>query len=995
TITGGIFYGRVNGSGTIRDSAKVTMTFNSDGDDVAEQKVLRGQKATAPTDPTKEDCTFVGWYNGDNLYDFSTPVTENITLIAKWTVDRVKLTKDILDEKYKEYSVGVSKYVLPSGNYYLGDNISVVAYIDIGSYTSKTQNVVLDLNGYTLKNDTNSIALLCPDYSSTLTLMDSSSAKTGKVISSSGDAVYIGSNSKLNANGGTVEGNINLRSDNAVIDNTDPLNVTIFRNGQIYGYSSNAVINGGIFYSTVGTVYDYSGQITGGIFYGAVNCDKISDSAKVTVTFDSDSGSDITEQKVLRGQKATAPTAPTKAGYDFVGWYQGNTEFDFANTPVIGNIALTAKWSEKPSIPFSTAPQSYTYDGVTQAFSITGTSVTGFDIAYQQNGQTVTNPTNAGSYDVIITRAADNTYKAVNETITNGLVINPKDVTATISPISDQTYTGSDIEPAVTVYDGTTEIPASEYTVSYINNRNAGTATVTLTDVAGGNYTVSGSATFEIKPKTVTATISAISDKTYTGSDIEPAITVYDGTTEIPASEYTVSYTNNRNAGTATVTLADVAGGNYTVSGSTTFEIKPKSIEDALITLSGKLTYNGTEQTQNVTVSLAGFDTVTFDVSCNKQTNVKASGNYTLTVTGNGNFAGTKTLDWNIAPATPTENSAKKTTAKVLKNSALAGASVTKGEILALDGKTPLAGTFAWVDGAKVMSAHGTEQMIFTPENTNYAPITIDVAVIVYSSAPIRYIVKFDTNGGNSIANQTVVKNGEVTKPANPTRDGYIFGGWYTDKELTEKYDFTKAVTKNIILYAKWVREEWKNPFSDVNKGDWFYDDVAYVYDKGLMGFTSMNLFSPNKTTTRGMVVTILYRLDGSPAVSSYCPFDDVPSGAYYRDAAIWAVENGITKGYGNDLFKPNDSITREQLATFLYRYAKYKGIDVSVGEDTDILSYNDARNISEYAFPAMQWLCDKGIMQGSNGNLKPAGNGTRAQIAALLHRFCEKILNG
>ena len=386
---------------------------------------------------------------------------------------------------------------------------------------------------------------------------------------------------------------------------------------------------------------------------------------------------------------------------------------------------------------------------------------------------------------------------------------------------------------------------------------------------------------------------------------------------------------------------------------------------------------------------------MTFDVSGNKQTNVKASGNYTLTVTGNGNFAGTKTLDWNIAPATPTENSAKKTTAKVLKNSALAGASVTKGEILALDGKTPLAGTFAWVDGAKIMSAHGTEQMIFTPENTNYAPITIDVAVIVYSSAPIRYTVSFETNGGNSITGQTVVKNGKVTKPVNPTRDGYIFGGWYTDKELTEKYDFAKAVTKNITLYAKWVREEWKNPFSDVNKGDWFYEDVAYVYTQGLMGFTSMNLFSPNKTTTRGMVVTILYRLDGSPAVSSSCPFDDVPSGAYYRDAAIWAVENGITKGYGNDLFKPNDSITREQLATFLYRYAKYKGIDVSVGEDTDILSYKDAQSISEYAFPAMQWLCDKGIMQGSNGNLKPAGNGTRAQIAALLHRFCEKILNG
>lgn len=839
-----------------------------------------------------------------------------------WT----ELTKDILESNYKVSSQFGDDYKLPDGHYYLSENISSNKRIDIGGV------VTLDLNGYELEHDSNSGTLLYPDYSSTLTLIDSSSAKTGKVISKTGFAVNLMTSSKLNANGGTIEGNVDLTADNAVIDNTDPLNITVFRAGQIESGSSSADIKGGVFYSTVD---EYYGQITGGTFYGIVSgAGTIRDSAKVTVTFNSDGGSSVDEQKVLRGQKATAPTIdPTKAGYSFNGWYNGTTEFDFANTPVTENITLKAKWSEKPSIIFDTNPQSCTYNGSAQAFSITGTTVTGFDISYKQNGQAVTNPTNVGSYDVIVTRAADDTYKAVNETISNGLVINPK---------------------------------------------------------------------------AVTATISAIPDETYTGSNIEPAVTVYDGQTVIPASEYTVSYSDNRNTGTATVTLTNKTGSNYNVSGTTTFEILPKSIDNAVITRSNTLTYDGTKQTQNISVTLDGFDAVTFDVSNNKQTNVNTNGDYTLTVTGNGNFTGTKNFNWNIAPATPTENPAKKTTARVIKGKALSDATVTNGEILAIDGVTVLDGTFAWVDSTKVMRADGTEQIVFTPDNTNYAPITIDVAVSTYTtgggsgsssggggSYTPSYTIKFETNGGSSVKNQTVVKNNKVSSPVNPTREGYVFDGWYTDKGLTKKYDFDTKVTDSLTLYAKWVEKTWENPFTDVNENDWFYENVAYVYEHGMMAGTSKTTFSPNATTTRSMVVTVLYRLEGSPALSSSSSFSDVASGAYYQDAVAWAVANGITSGYGNGKFGPNDHITREQFATFLYRYAKYKGLDVSVGEDTNILSYNDALTISEYAFPAMQWLCGEGIMQGSDDNLMPAGNATRAQIAALLHRFCENVLNG
>jgi hypothetical protein len=182
-------------------------------------------------------------------------------------------------------------------------------------------------------------------------------------------------------------------------------------------------------------------------------------------------------------------------------------------------------------------------------------------------------------------------------------------------------------------------------------------------------------------------------------------------------------------------------------------------------------------------------------------------------------------------------------------------------------------------------------------------------------------------------------------------------------------------------------------PFTDVKDGDWFYDDVKYVYENGLMMGTGDTTFSPNVTTSRGMIVTILYRLEGEPAVSGNCPFSDVAAGAYYENAVIWAAANGIVSGYSNNKFGPNDSITREQMVTILYRYANHKGYDVSVGEDTNILSFDDALSISEYAIPAFQWACGSGIINGtSTTTLSPKDNVTRAQAAAILHRFCELI---
>ena len=160
------------------------------------------------------------------------------------------------------------------------------------------------------------------------------------------------------------------------------------------------------------------------------------------------------------------------------------------------------------------------------------------------------------------------------------------------------------------------------------------------------------------------------------------------------------------------------------------------------------------------------------------------------------------------------------------------------------------------------------------------------------------------------------------------------------------------------------------------------------------MNGVAADKFAPNDKLTRAMMVTVLYRAEGEPAVNRSIPFADVDMGAYYANAVIWGQQNGIIKGYSETEFGPDDKITREQIAAIMHRYAQYKGYDVSVGENTNILSYDDFDSISEYAIPSMQWAVGSGLIKGkSESTLNPLDNATRAEIAAILHRFIEANL--
>ena len=187
--------------------------------------------------------------------------------------------------------------------------------------------------------------------------------------------------------------------------------------------------------------------------------------------------------------------------------------------------------------------------------------------------------------------------------------------------------------------------------------------------------------------------------------------------------------------------------------------------------------------------------------------------------------------------------------------------------------------------------------------------------------------------------------------------------------------------------------------FADLNSTAWYHDGVHFCIENDLMNGITDTLFSPDGTTTRAQIVTILWRLEGEPAVDYLMQFDDVAADKWYTEAVRWAAAGNIVGGYGDGKFGPGDAITREQMAAILYRYCRYKGIDVSVGEDTNILSYTDAFDIREYAIPAMQWACGSGVISGiADGDdmkLDPCGSAKRAQVATILWRFCENVLNG
>lgn len=216
----------------------------------------------------------------------------------------------------------------------------------------------------------------------------------------------------------------------------------------------------------------------------------------------------------------------------------------------------------------------------------------------------------------------------------------------------------------------------------------------------------------------------------------------------------------------------------------------------------------------------------------------------------------------------------------------------------------------------------------------------------------------------------------------------------YADQSAQGKRLASNIATITVVRAAK-AEDPWVNPFRDVTESDWFYDDVRFANQNGLFNGVEKDLFAPEKSMTRGMLVTVLWRLDGETAPKTATTFTDVDANAYYADAVAWAAESGVVNGIGGNKFDPEGNVTREQIAAILFRYAAFKGVDTAAR--ADLTAFPDAEKTSAYARDALSWAVAaelvKGTKEGSTIYLDPQGSATRAQVAAILSRYVQNIV--
>ena len=333
-----------------------------------------------------------------------------------------------------------------------------------------------------------------------------------------------------------------------------------------------------------------------------------------------------------------------------------------------------------------------------------------------------------------------------------------------------------------------------------------------------------------------------------------------------------------------------------------------------------------------------------------------------------------------------------------------------EGKTIGEDGQVTLSFAAA---GSYVLSAIGDE---YTDIVSPWLPVTVTAAP-KSNDAGVRSVTVADIEaaaGENNTYTVTVPYGTDVTADSfvivtrhpratvsalTNTRNIWSFTVTAEDGVTTAVYTVTvnaaalpEPITPGVDNKKPASKPEVKLPFTDVSTSDWFYDDVAFVYENGLFSGTDSRSFSPNASMTRAMLVTVLYRLEGEPTVTGRSSFTDVRSGAYYEKAVIWAAANGIVTGTDSTSFSPDAKVTREQLAAILYRYAQYRKLDTDASAKLN--SFTDADSVSAYASEALGWAVSEGLINGASGKLMPKGDATRAQVAAILHRFVKNVLN-
>ena len=741
---------------------------------------------------------------------------------------------------------------------------------------------------------------------------------------------------------------------------------------------------------------------------------------------------------------------PTNAGT-----YQITATAENANYKGSKTVALTI--SQKPlANEMLDISGTYTYTGeaITPTYTVSDVVNEKELITEADYTVKITDTVNAGTATVTVTAAENGNYSGE---ISDNFTIAARPMTDEGFEVSglpeSMTYTGSEIKPLVNVtYNGKVLVQNTDYELNYANNTNAATADAdpgapTVTITGKGNFSDSITKTFTIAP-------AAAGTVTITGTNYEVGTEL---TASVSGMSATPSYQWFRNgeaiegADDGKYTLADEdAGAQITVQATFTGNyvgvLTSAAIEVGKTPLTGtvKLTESGGTITATVTVTpdAENYDVVWLrdgvEVSRTPASSESNTYSYTTTAEDKGHTITVKlvakgnTYTGEIVSSSGVAVAATEPGAPTVTATAGNG-QVTVSWTVSDDGGAPVTQYKVQMGSeSEIILDAATTSYTFTglTNGTEYTFQVIAVNSVGDSTAgtdtamPTAPTTPGGGGGGGvtryEITVPSDVENGKIT--VSPTRagqgstvtitvtpdEGYELDSLtVTDADgneltLTDKGDgkFTFTMPRGKVEIAasfKAVEEPQPSdfPFTDVTSGDWYYDAVVYAWENDLMTGTSATTFAPGMTTSRAMLTTLLYRLDGAPDLSDEnlgYPYGDVDADSWYGDGVYWARLHGVVTGITSEIFNPNGDITREQMAAMLYRYAQYKGYDVT--GSADLSGYADADSVSGWAEYAMQWAVDAGLISGvGNNTLNPQGSATRAEIATILMRFCQQFV--
>lgn len=664
------------------------------------------------------------------------------------------------------------------------------------------------------------------------------------------------------------------------------------------------------------------------------------------VVFDSRGGSNVDNQTVAVGGKVVKPADPTRMGFTFGGWYTEPScvhRWNFENT-LIGDLILNAKWVEKTysisgTVTEGDSPVVGTTMTLTQGNTAIATATT--DSAGKYSFDHVV----PGNYNVVTTKEGKTmtilvTIEAANATEKN--LAMPSDNVNSVLKVE-----GKDT-PDVVVGGLDEEAEAKK--------RSGSTVTVTMT-VEGKDESSAANAGDIKTTAGVDKTLDFLEikvEKKVGERKAEPITT----TSKLLEIIIPFDFTGKENVtvyryhgGAAAMTKNPTSGEEGYVCGADHIKIFTKNFSTYAIG------YKETTPTYAVTVQTDGHGTASASpVSAVQGTEI------TLTASPNSGY---QFKEWLVVSRGITINDNKFT---------MPAGNVAVKAIFESTGGDPTGESPSGGNSSGSGSSGGSTSYTLTATADQGGSISPDGKVRV------------NRNRSQSF---TITPN-EDYKIADVLVDGKSLGAVtsYEFKKVTKAHTITASFKKVDDTAAVVPPTDW-NLFVDIKPNDWFYDSIKYMYENGLMVGTSADQFSPTMSTTRGMTVTILWRLAGEPKAQSTTGFQDVQFGAYYTEAVAWANSAGIINGYGDSTFRPDDSITREQLATILYRYATLEDLDTT--QESELTGYIDVDQISRYAMQAMRWANAVGLMKGTDWNgLAPQTPTTRAEVAAILQRYIQ-----